>query len=240
MREPGHITHIDSPYIVPSGDKSALGDMNMQWQSVWLVLACVPPDARFIPLLHSKQKNKSNEPQHYLIKSFVLSAWKKERGEKLCILEKLIKQNEFNIWNAWYCRSDWNVFCWQYLQTGRLVLKAKMWCQRLQLLEISRFSFSLMCTVSCTINPMCLVPPLQQHAQFPLFIAVNATCIHVTWKMDSPMAWCSYLEIKYWLKNLMSIIIMFFLFHAFSLFSPNNKTYILHAWCCIYVFTNLF
>ena len=49
MREPGHITHVDSPYIVPRGDKSAAGDMNMQWQSVWLVLACMPPDAQFIP-----------------------------------------------------------------------------------------------------------------------------------------------------------------------------------------------
>lgn len=76
MREPGHITHVDSPYIVPRGDKSALGDMNMQWQSVWLVLACMPPDAQFIPLPHSKQKNKTNEPQHYLIKSFLLSTKK--------------------------------------------------------------------------------------------------------------------------------------------------------------------
>lgn len=76
MREPGHITHVDSPYIVPRGDKSALGDMNMQWQSVWLVLACMLPDAQFIPLPHSKQKNKTNEPQHYLITSVLLSTKK--------------------------------------------------------------------------------------------------------------------------------------------------------------------
>lgn len=69
MREPGHITHVDSPYIVPRSDKSALGDMNMQWQSGWLVPACMAPDAQFIPLLRSEQKNKTNEPRHCLITS---------------------------------------------------------------------------------------------------------------------------------------------------------------------------
>lgn len=73
MRELGHITHIDSPYIVPRGDKSALGDMNMQWQSVWLVPACMAPDAQFIPLPHFEQKNKTNEPQQHLINTVLLS-----------------------------------------------------------------------------------------------------------------------------------------------------------------------
>lgn len=76
MREPGHITHVDSPYIVPRGDKSAPGDMNMQWQSVWLLLARMHTDAQFIPLPHSKQKNKTNEPQHRLINSILLSTKK--------------------------------------------------------------------------------------------------------------------------------------------------------------------
>lgn len=73
MRELGHITHVDSPYIVPRGDKSAPGDMNMQWQSVWLVLACMLHDAQFSPLPHSKQQNKTNEAQHDLINTILLS-----------------------------------------------------------------------------------------------------------------------------------------------------------------------
>lgn len=72
MREPGHITHTDSPNVVPKGNKSTGRYMNMQWQSVWLVLACAPPDAHFIPLSHYKQKNKTNEPRRYLIKSLLL------------------------------------------------------------------------------------------------------------------------------------------------------------------------
>lgn len=91
MRERGHITHVDSPYIVPRSDKSALGDMNMQRQLVWLVLACVQPPSRplslpsctvYPPTSHqpmmprSKQKNKPNEPQHHVIKRVLLSTKK--------------------------------------------------------------------------------------------------------------------------------------------------------------------
>lgn len=74
MRESGHITHVDSPYIVPRGSKSDGGDMNMQRQSARLVPACVLPGAQFIPLAHFKQKNKTNEPRHHLINSVLLSS----------------------------------------------------------------------------------------------------------------------------------------------------------------------